>query len=89
MNAAPGQRVEIDWQGGDKGFTFAGAHFRNATVVQSHATDQLDIVMAQTDGALAGLAHGGKGLGQQVIQGLPRGQTAAEFSGFSGQGFVT
>ena len=49
--------------------------------MQHHAADELNIKVAHLQGPLAGLAHGGEGLGQQVIQRLALAQTLAELVG--------
>ena len=43
MDAAAGERVEIDRQGGDERFAFAGGHFRDLAVVQADAADELHV----------------------------------------------
>ncbi len=43
MDAAPGERVEINGQGGDERFAFAGGHFGDAPAVQGVAADELHI----------------------------------------------
>jgi len=85
VHAAPGERVEIQRQGGHQRFALAGAHLGDACVVQRQPTDQLYIIMAQPDGALAGLAHRGKRLGQQVVQGFAVGQPRSKRGGAAAQ----
>ena len=81
MDAAPGERVEIDGQGGDERLAFAGGHFRDAPAVQRVAADELhverhhlppermaahdDILAAQ---AAAGVLHHGKGFGENLAE---------------------
>ena len=65
MNTAPGEGIQIHRQGGDQSFAFTGAHFSNLAVMQGHAADHLDIVMAQSDGALAGFTYRCKGFGSK------------------------
>jgi hypothetical protein len=81
MHALAGQRVEVDRQGGDQGFAFAGFHLRDHAAVQHDAADQLDVEVALAQGALGGLAHRGEGLDQEVVQGLALLQAGAEFRG--------
>ena len=46
MYALLAKGIKVDWQGGDKGFSFTGLHFSDSAVVQDHATNQLNIEMA-------------------------------------------
>ena len=68
MGTFAGERIEVERQGGDQGLAFAGAHLGDLALVQDEPADELNIVMALADGALGGLAHGGKGLGQEIVQ---------------------
>ncbi len=68
MDAAAGERIEIDRQRRHQGLAFAGFHFRDAALVEHHAADQLHVEMALAQRALAGLAHGGKGGNQNVVK---------------------
>ncbi len=43
VDAASGERVEINGQGGDERFAFAGGHFGDAPAVQGVAADELHI----------------------------------------------
>ena len=70
VDAAPGQRVQVDRQGGDQGFAFAGLHLGNRARVQHHAADQLHVEVTHVERAPAGLAHHGEGLGQNIFQKL-------------------
>ncbi len=79
VHALAGQGVEIDRQRRGQGFTLTGAHFGDLSAVQRHAAYQLHVEVAHFEHALAGLAHGGKGLGQQRIQRLALRQPLFEF----------
>ena len=68
MHALAAQSVEINRQGGHKGFALAGFHLGDLAFMQHHAADQLDIKMALAEGALGGLSDGGEGLHQKVIK---------------------
>ncbi len=68
VHAASGERVEIDRQRGDQGLAFAGLHLGDVAFVQDHAADQLHVEMALAEGALGGLAHGGEGGHQDVVE---------------------
>ena len=52
------------------------------------AADHLDVVVALARGALGRLAHRGKGLGQQVVEGSPLSMTLAEVRRAPAQGGV-
>ena len=49
--------------------------------MQHHAADQLDVEMALAEGPLGGLAHGGEGGNQDVIERLAVGKLPAELGG--------
>jgi hypothetical protein len=68
VSAAPLERVEIDRQGGGEGLALAGPHLGDLSLVQHHAAHQLDVEVPHLQGAPRGLAHGGEGLGQDVVQ---------------------
>ena len=84
MDAAAGERVEINRQGGDERLAFAGGHFGDLALVQGDAADELHVErnhfpfegMAAHDDflaaqAAAGVFDHGEGFGQNFIQ--PRG----------------
>ena len=79
MDAAAGERVEIDRQRRHQGLAFAGLHLGDAAFVQHHAADQLDVEMALAERALAGLAHGGEGRNQNVVERGTFGELLFEF----------
>ena len=83
-----GQGVEVGGQGRHQGLAFTGLHLGDLALVQHHAADQLDIEMAHAEHPLARLAHDGKGLGQQVVEGFPLLQTLPELHGLAAQGLV-
>ena len=71
VHALGRQGIEVGRQGGDQGLALAGAHLGDLAVVQHHAADELDVEVAHAQGADAGLAHHGEGLGQQVVELVP------------------
>ena len=81
----PVERVQIDGQRGDQRLAFAGLHFGDPALVQHHAADQLHVEMALAQRALGGLAHGGEGFGQEVVEGLAVGQPFLERGGQGAQ----
>ena len=62
--------VKIGRKGGRKGLALAGLHFGYAPLVQDDAADQLDMEGILAEDPAAGLAEGGKGLGQDIVEGL-------------------
>ncbi len=81
VDAAAGERVEIDRERGDQRLAFAGLHLGNPALVQHHAADQLDVEVALAERALAGLAHGGECRHQDVVERRALGQLLFEFLG--------
>ena len=88
MDAAAGERVEIDRQRGDQRLAFAGLHLGDAALMQHHAADQLHVEMALAEGALGRLAHRGEGLGDQIIERGACLDTGAERLGAGAQRLV-
>ena len=88
VDAAAGERVEIDREGGDQGLAFAGLHLGDAALVQHHAADQLDVEMALAERALGGLAHGGERRHQDVVERRALGELLLEFVGARAQRLV-
>ena len=88
MHALAGERVEIDGERGDQRLAFAGLHFGDAAVIQHHAADQLHVEMALADGALGGFAHGGEGLGDQIVERRAGADPGAEVLGARAQRLV-
>ena len=86
VDAAPGEGVEEEGQGADKGFAFAGAHFHHFTAMEEGAAHDLHVVVAQAGGADGGFADEGKGFGHELVQGFAVFKvTAAQFFGFFAQ----
>ena len=81
VDALAGQRVEIDRERRHQRLAFAGLHLGDVALVQHHAADQLDVEMALAERALGGLAHGGEGRNQDVVERLAVGELLAEFGG--------
>ena len=88
MDAAAGERVEIDRKRGDQRLAFAGLHLGDLAFVQHHAADELHVEMTLAERALAGLAHGGECRHQDVVEGLALGELLLEFFGPRAQRLV-
>ena len=78
VGALARQRVQVQRQRGDQRLALARLHLGDAARVQDGAGEQLDVVVALADRAARGLADGGEGLGQQVVERLARQEAAAE-----------
>jgi len=85
MHALARQRIQVHRQCRHQRLALAGTHFRDLALVQHHATDQLHVVVAQSERAPGRLAHRREGLGQQLVLGLTGGQALAEFIGLAAQ----
>ena len=81
VDALSGQRVEIDRKRRNQRLAFAGLHLGDVALVQHHAADQLHVEMALTERALGGLAHGGEGRHQHIVQRLALGKLLLEVGG--------
>ena len=68
MYALARDGVEVGRQDGDKGFAFAGLHLGYAALMEHNAADELDAEGLHAQNAPRRLAHGRKGLRQQVVQ---------------------
>ena len=68
VDALAGQRVEEDGQGRGERLALAGFHLGDRPVVEHHAADQLDVVVALAGGAARGLAAERERLRQQVVE---------------------
>ena len=62
VDAAAGERVQIDGEGGDQRLAFAGLHLGDGALVEHHAADELHVEMPLPERALGGLAHSCEGL---------------------------
>ena len=85
VRALAGQRVQVRRKRGDEGLALAGAHFGDLAVVEHHAADQLHVEVAQAERAARRLADDREGLGQQVFEGLARGELLAELDGLGSE----
>ncbi len=94
VHAAPGERVEIGGEGRHQRLAFARRHFGDASGMEHHPADQLDVERNHLPGhflpahealvlalgqAAARVLHRGKGLGQQRVERFPLGEALLEF----------
>ena len=85
MHALAGERVEIRRQDGDEGLALAGLHLGDAALMQHDAADELHAERLHAQHAPGGLAHYGKGLGQQLVEVLAGLVAGLEFVGLGAQ----
>ncbi len=85
VDTLAGEGVEVDREGGDESFAFAGFHFGDGAFVEHHAADQLDVVMPHVEHAAAGFADGGEGLDEDVVEGRALFELLLEFGRFGGE----
>ena len=83
MNALAGECVQIDGQRGDQGLALPGLHFRDFTVVQHHAADELHVEMPLSERAAAGLPDHGEGFREQVVERRAIGKPGAKLQVFA------
>ena len=70
VDALARQGVEIGGKGGHQGLAFTGLHLGDPALMQHDAAHQLHPVGAHAQHTVRSLPHGGKGLRQDVVQGL-------------------
>ena len=68
VDALAGDGVQVGRQDGDEGLALAGLHLRDAALVEDDAAYELDAEGLHAQHAPGGLAHGGEGLRQHVVQ---------------------
>ncbi len=68
VDALAAEGVQVGGQRGHQGLALARLHLADLALVQHHAADELHVVVAHVQHALAGLAHHGEGLRQQVVE---------------------
>ena len=73
VDALARNRVEVRRQDGDEGLALAGLHLGDAALVEDDAAYELDAEGLHAQDAPGRLAHGGEGLGHQLVQALARG----------------
>ena len=83
VHAFAGKRIQVDRGGCHQGFTFTGLHFGDSALVQGHAPDELDIVVAHAHHPAAGLPHRSKDFRQQAVQRFAFIKPTPELSGLA------
>ncbi len=85
VHALAGERVEVAGQGRDQGLALTGLHLGDVAQVQGRTTHDLHVEVPLAEGALAGLADGGEGLRQDVVERLAVGEPLLEDVGLGAQ----
>ena len=85
VNALAADRVQIDRQRGHQRLALAGGHFGDLALMEDHAAQQLDVVMTLSEVSLGGLADGGEGVDQDIVEGLAVLEPLAERGGACAQ----
>ena len=88
MHALAGDSIEVAGQGGNKGLAFAGLHLGDMPLVQRHGADELYVKVTHARDALGSLAHGGKSLGEHVVERLAVGVALTELIGLGAELFL-
>ncbi len=81
VHAVAGQRVEVGREHAGQGLALTGLHLRDVAQVQRGGAHQLDVEGPLAEGALGRLAHGGEGLGKEIIERFPVGVPLPELPG--------
>ncbi len=68
VDALAGHRVEVGREDAGERLALTGLHLGDVAQVQRRAAHQLDVEGPLAEGALGGLADGGEGFGQQVVE---------------------
>ena len=78
MDTFAGERIQVEWQGGNESFALTCFHFGDAPAVKRNATDKLYVEMTLVVDALGGFTHQRKGLWQHIIEGFAIGKAFAK-----------
>ena len=78
MDTLAGKRVQVDRQRRRQRLALAGPHFRNFSVMQRHAAEQLHVEVAHPHDALGAFAHHGEGVCQQIVERFASGDPVPE-----------
>ncbi len=89
VNTLTFEGVEIGGQRRDKRFALACLHLGDLALVQHVPTNELHVEMPHVEGAVTGLAHDGKGLGQQVLDRRACGHALAQIARLLPQRLIT
>ena len=85
VHAVSGERVEVSGECGDERFALAGLHLGDAPLMEHDAADELHAVGIKPEHAAGGLAHGGEGFGQNVVERFAVGEPRLELGRLGAQ----
>ncbi len=71
VDALAFEGVEVRRQRGHQGLAFTGLHLGDVAPMQRGATHELHVEVAQSEGTLGRLPHGGEGFRHELVEGLP------------------
>ncbi len=81
VHAAGRDGVEVGGERRDEGLALTGLHLGDVAEVQGRAAHQLDVEVTHAERALRCLAHGGEGLGEQIVERLAVAVALAQLGG--------
>ena len=81
VHALVRQRPQVGGHGGHQRLALAGLHLGDIAQMEGGAAHDLDVEGTHAQHPVGGLAHGGEGLGQEVIETLPVGVALLELDG--------
>ena len=88
VDALAGEGVQVAGEGRDQGLALAGPHLGDLALVQDHAADQLDVVVAHAEDPARRLADDREGRDEEVVEALAAGELASELLGLAAQRLV-
>src|SRR5262249_58216396 len=68
VDAAAGEGVEVAGKGGGEGLALAGAHLGDASLVEEHPADELDVEVTLAQGTARRRAGESEGLEEHVVE---------------------
>ena len=85
VHALAGDRVEVRREGRGQRLALTGLHLGDVAEVQRGAAHDLHVVGALAERALGGLAHGGEGLGHELVERLAGLVAGAQLGGLAAE----
>ncbi len=88
VDALAGEGVEVAGEGRDQGLALAGPHLGDLALVQDHAADQLDVVVAHAEDPARRLADDRESRHEEIVEALAGGELPSELLGLAAQRLV-
>ena len=85
MDPLSRNRIEIGRKGCDEGFSFAGFHFADSSLMKNYSADYLYRIMLHSEHTPSSLAANSKCFGQHTVKRLARRISFLEFGSFFSQ----